>query len=229
MRTADERVIAIDGVAGSGKSTLARQLAKTISATYLDTGAMYRAVTFGMWQQEVELTDIEAVQAYLRRVALRVFYEQSQQMISLEGKVLEKELILSEVVQRVSTVAALAPVREFLVNIQRTTVGEVDRLFVVEGRDIGTVVFPNAKLKFFVTALPEVRAERRYLQNQDNNINLSYAEVLASIIKRDEADMNRKLSPTKPAHDAVVLDSSDSSVVELVEQMLMELKVRQII
>ena len=210
-------VIAIDGHSSSGKSTMAKDLAKAIGYTYIDTGAMYRAVTLYALRHQLfdgDQIDEAALQAALPslEIAFRMNSETGRADTYLNGENVEQEIRGMEVADHVSQVAALGFVREALVAKQQ----EMGRAkgVVMDGRDIGTVVFPDAELKFFITASPEVRAQRRMAELQAKGESASYEEVLANIRKRDYLDTHREVGPLRQADDARVLDNSNMTIPE---------------
>lgn len=212
----DKIIIAIDGYSSSGKSTMARQLAKTIGYRYIDSGAMYRAVT--LYAMEKGLigpdgsVDTEGIIAALPDIHIDFRVEDGGQLTLLNGRVVEKEIRSLEVSNHVSPVAAIPEVRHALVKMQR----EMGRSkgIVMDGRDIGTVVFPDAEMKVFCNATPERRAERRFRELTEKGAGVSYEEVLANVTERDHIDMTRKESPLRCADDAVMLDNSAMSIEE---------------
>jgi cytidylate kinase len=204
-------VIAIDGPAGSGKSTVARTVAERLGLPYLDTGAMYRAVAFAALRRNIDPDDVEPVARLARRVELTV----EVGAVTVDGVDASIEIRGPEVTRAVSAVAANAEVRAELVARQRRWVEE-RRGGVVEGRDIGTVVFPAARLKVFLTASHEARSERRAKEATD----LSYDTVAADIARRDHADSTRPADPLQAAADAVVLDTTGLSVEDVVAEVL---------
>ena len=212
------RVIAIDGPAGSGKSTVARLLAKRLGLEYLDTGAMYRAVTFAAIRRGIDPADAEPV-AHLAKI---VEMEVSESGVRVDGVDASIEIRGPEVSRAVSVVAANPGVREELVRRQREWTVKRDG-GVLEGRDIGTVVFPDAELKVYLTARPEVRAERRAAEVTD----LDYETVAADIARRDAYDQGRATSPLQQADDSVEVDTSDLTLGEIVEEIV-EMLVRDI-
>jgi len=209
-------IVAIDGPAGSGKSTVARKLAERLGVRYLDTGAMYRAVAFAALRRGLDPEDEEAVGRVAERLELRV----DEDGVSVDGVDASIEIRGPEVTRAVSAVAANPLVRRELVRRQRDWVADGGGAAVVEGRDIGTVVFPDARLKAFLTARLDVRADRRQREVTD----LEYEAVAADLARRDTLDSDRALDPLARAPDAVVIDTSDRSVAELVEELVATLE-----
>lgn len=210
-------VIAIDGHSSSGKSTMAKDLAKEIGYTYIDTGAMYRAVTLYCIQQglfEGEKIREEALKAAMDHIdiSFRLNAETGRPDTYLNGVNVEREIRGMEVADKVSPVATLGFVRRALVAKQQV-MGKAKGI-VMDGRDIGTVVFPDAELKLFVTASPEVRARRRVDELAAKGIPASYEEVLENVRKRDHIDSTRAESPLRQAEDALVLDNSHMTLEE---------------
>lgn len=205
------RVIAIDGPAGSGKSTVARRLADRLGLEYLDTGAMYRAVTFAVLRRNLDPTDAEPVAALAQNVDLSV----TEAGVTVDGVDATIEIRGPEVTRAVSAVAANAEVRTELVSRQREWARRRGG-GVIEGRDIGSVVFPDAELKVYLDARPEVRAARRSKEVSD----LDYETVAADIARRDALDQGRAASPLTRAGDAVEVDTSDLTVDEIVELLV---------
>ena len=208
------RVIAIDGPAGSGKSTVARSLAERLGLRYLDTGAMYRAVTFAALRRNIDPAEPEPVAALARRVDLEVTLEH----VRVDGVDATIEIRGSEVTRAVSTVAANADVRSELVARQRDWAAKHGG-GVIEGRDIGSVVFPDAALKVYLDARPEVRAARRSKEVTD----LDYETVAADLARRDALDQGRESSPLTRAGDAIEVDTSDLDVDQIVDLIVAEL------
>ncbi|MDO6472680.1 (d)CMP kinase [Maribacter sp. 1_MG-2023] len=204
--------IAIDGFSSTGKSTLAKQLAKKLEYVYVDTGAMYRAVTlFAMKSGFVEAGEVDedALVKSLGDIELNFIFnsELGYAEMYLNGENVEKEIRTMPVSKNVSQVSVIAAVREKLVAMQQAM--GVDKGLVMDGRDIGTVVFPDAELKIFMTASPEKRAVRRYKELLDRGENVVYADILENVEKRDYIDSNRAISPLKRAEDAIEFDNSD--------------------
>ena len=208
------RVIAIDGPAGSGKSTVARSLAERLGLRYLDTGAMYRAVTFAALRRNIDPAEPEPVAALARRVDLEVTLEH----VRVDGVDATIEIRGPEVTRAVSTVAANADVRSELVARQRDWAAKHGG-GVIEGRDIGSVVFPDAELKVYLDARPEVRAARRSKEVTD----LDYETVAADLARRDALDQGRESSPLTRAGDAIEVDTSDLDVDQIVDLIVAEL------
>lgn len=208
------RVIAIDGPAGSGKSTVARALARRLGLEYLDTGAMYRAVTFAALRRGVDPSDGDDVAALASGLVIEV----TDSAVTVDGVDATIEIRGPEVTRAVSLVAANPAVRAELVRQQREWAASRGG-GVMEGRDIGTVVFPDAVLKVYLTASPEVRASRRSTEVTD----LEYEVVAADLARRDALDQGREDSPLTQADDAVVVDTSDLTVDEIVESLLRKL------
>jgi cytidylate kinase len=205
------RVIAIDGPAGSGKSTVARRVADVLGMPYLDTGAMYRAVTFAALRRGIDPADAEDVAHLAETVDLHI----DNSEVSVDGTDASIEIRGPEVTRAVSIVAANPAVRRELVRRQRAWATEHDG-GVVEGRDIGTVVFPNAELKLFLTAAPGVRASRRAGEVRE----LDYETVAADIARRDALDEGRVASPLARADDAIVVDTTAMSIEDVVDKVL---------
>lgn len=209
-------IIAIDGYSSSGKSTMARRLAKTIGYRYIDSGAMYRAVTLyamrhGFISPDGTVNTDRLVEA-LPNIHIDFQVDGDGQLTLLNGSVVESEIRSLEVSSHVSPIAAVPEVRHALVRMQR----EMGRSkgIVMDGRDIGTVVFPDAEMKVFCNATPERRAERRFRELTEKGAAVTYEEVLANVTERDHIDMTRKESPLRQAEDAVLLDNSAMTIDE---------------
>lgn len=212
-------VIAVDGPAGTGKSTVSRGLARALGARYLDTGAMYRVVTLAAVRAGVDLHDTPAIETVTKDVPLSVGDDPDKDEAYLDAEDVSAEIRGDAVTKAVSAVSAVPAVRARLVGLQRELASGPGSI-VVEGRDIGTVVLPDADLKIFLTASPEVRARRRNEQNIAAGLGDDYEAVLADVQRRDHLDSNRPVSPLRAADDAVVVDTSDMSAAEVVEQLL---------
>jgi len=216
-------VVAVDGPAGTGKSSVSRALARALGARYLDTGAMYRIVTLAMLRANVDLTDPAAI-ADVGDVPLSVGHDPEVDRAYLGGEDVSAEIRGDAVTRAVSAVSAVPAVRRRLVRLQRELASGADSV-VVEGRDIGTVVLPDAEVKIFLTATAETRARRRNDQNVAAGLADDYETVLADVRRRDQLDSTRPVSPLRPAQDALIVDTSDMTqdevvtrLVELVEQ-----------
>lgn len=210
--------IAIDGPASSGKSTIAKQLAQRLGIIYIDTGAMYRAVTLEIIRQEIDIKNDFQLKACLRELDLTLKIIDDVQHVFINGED-ESETIRSvEVTRKVSEIAAMPIVRKYLVAKQQK-LAEKESV-IMDGRDIGTVVLPTAEYKFYLIASPDVRALRRYNENMEKGlINQSLDEIREELIERDNYDMNRKTSPLKQADDAVLIDTSEMSIEEVVKKI----------
>lgn len=207
-------IIAIDGPAGSGKSTTARLVAQKLGYLYIDTGAMYRAVTLAWLNAKIELTE-ENVAHILDTIKIELKQGQNQQIVLLNGIDVSDSIRQPEVTKYVSPISAMKNVRDFLVAQQRE-IGNYGGV-VMDGRDIGTVVFPNAELKIFLIATPEERAKRRQKEQLEKGINQDFESILKSIIDRDNYDSTREISPLRKAEDAIELDTTNLSINEQCE------------
>ncbi len=219
-------IVAIDGPAGSGKSTVARALAAREHLTYLDTGAMYRAVTCAALERGVDVSDADAVASLARGLDIELTAGADGECLSVDGEDRSAQIRTPEVDANVSAVAAVPAVREAMVALQRKAAEAGD--VVAEGRDIGTVVFPAAEVKVYLTADPSARARRRAVQRQggdtakDAGAQADAAEtatIEAELVARDKADSTRKASPLKPAADAVHIDSTELTVNEVCDRI----------
>ena len=211
-------VVAVDGPAGTGKSSVSRGLARSLQARYLDTGAMYRIVTLSMLRAEVDLTDADAIAAACD-VPLSVGYDPDVDSAYLGAEDVSLEIRGDEVTRAVSAVSAVPAVRSRLVSMQRE-MASGSRAVVVEGRDIGTVVLPDADVKIFLTASAETRARRRNDQNVAAGLPDDYETVLADVRRRDHLDSTRTVSPLRAADDALIVDTSDMTETEVVDRLL---------
>src|SRR5450759_20446 len=216
------KVIAIDGPAGSGKTTLASLLAKTLDYLYLDTGEMYRALTWAALRDQVDINDGGAVTRLAQRVEIDVhpskIADGRVNDVLLNGQDVTWEIRRPEVESNVSIVAAYPDVRHDM-TVKQRQIGLRGHV-VMAGRDIGTVVFPDAELKIYLDASAEERARRRFSENQARGFTLPYDEILASMRRRDEIDSTREVAPLRPAEDAVLVDSDELSVDEVLKKVL---------
>lgn len=213
-------IITIDGKSSCGKSTLAKQLAKKLGYVYVDSGAMYRAITLYFLRNHVDWTDVFEVKKALKEISLEFIYNKKTQAgeIYLNGENVEYVIRDLVVAEKVSDIAAIKEVRQFAV-AQQQEMGKKKGI-VMDGRDIGTVVFPQAELKIFMTADDAVRAERRFRELYEKNPNVTIDEVRANLELRDYIDSNRKISPLKKGRDAIVLDNTHLSEKEQLELAL---------
>ena len=210
--------IAIDGPAGAGKSTIAKQVARRDNLIYIDTGAMYRAMSLLMLQNGIPLNDAEKIGQECSRAQIDISYENGEQAVFLNGENVDAFLREERVGNAASAVSAVPRVRERLVQLQRELAESAD--VVMDGRDIGTVVLPDADLKIFLTASSRVRAERRYRELQEKGIEADLKTIQRDIEERDHRDMTRETSPLRQAEDAVVIDSSMMTVDEVIQNIL---------
>lgn len=211
--------IAIDGPAGTGKSSVSKGLARALNARYLDTGAMYRIMTLHMLRAGVDLSDADAIAAASPGVPLSVGYNPDEVHCYLGGEEVSSQIRFDDVTRAVSVVSAVPAVRERLVALQRRLAAGAGSV-VVEGRDVGTVVLPDADVKFFLTATAETRARRRNDQNIASGLGDDYPAVLADVQRRDHLDSTRAVSPLRPAHDAIVVDTSEMNEAEVVRHLV---------
>lgn len=211
-------VIAIDGPAGTGKSSVSRLLAQRVGAEYLDTGAMYRAVTLAVLRAGVPADDADAVARIVGDASVELSETDGATTVRLDGEDVSTAIREADVTANVSAVSAHHPVREKLVQLQRAAAE--GRYVVVEGRDIGTVVFPEADLKVFLTATPQARAQRRLRQDTAAGRVSDYESVLESVNRRDHLDSTRAVSPLRPADDAVHFDTSDLTLAQVLDGLI---------
>jgi cytidylate kinase len=210
-------IIAIDGPSGSGKSTLGRMLARALKLLYIDTGSMYRAVALATIEARVDPSDKDAVVALANRIEIDLEGDPDSLAVLLNGRDVTDQIRTESVTEMSSIVSTIPGVRRAMVERQRA-IGK--RGAVLNGRDIGTVVFPDADVKFFLTAAPEERAERRYKEDHTAGASTSFAETLADMVERDRRDSTRADSPLKVADDAIVIDSSGKNIDEVFEEMM---------
>ncbi|MFY2786870.1 (d)CMP kinase [Rhodococcus sp. KRD162] len=213
-------VVAMDGPSGTGKSSVSRRLASALDASYLDTGAMYRVATVWVLRSGVEPTDAEGVAKAVAALPLEIGKDPLSETVLLDGEDVSGEIRGEAVTKAVSAVSAVPEVRTLLVDLQRRLVSESPRI-VVEGRDIGTVVLPDAEVKVFLTASPEARAQRRNKQNIEQGRADDYESVLADVQRRDHADSTRAVSPLRPAEDSVIVDTSELDLDGVMERLLL--------
>jgi cytidylate kinase len=198
--------IAIDGPGGAGKSTLAKGLAKKLGFAYVDTGAIYRTVGFAARARGIAPDDASAVSAMLKEIKVEARFESGVQNMYLDGEFLGDRIREHEISHYASAVSAIPAVREYLFDMQRNIADENN--VIMDGRDIGTVILPDAQLKIFLTATAEERAERRTRELEEKGQKADYAQILADIKERDERDSSRAIAPLKPADDAILFNNS---------------------
>jgi cytidylate kinase len=215
-------IITVDGPAGSGKSTAARLVAEKRGFIFLETGAMYRAITLKIIREGTALDDSQALTALLKAFEFKIETHERAKRYFLDGEDVTEQLRSPEVTQQVSAVSAILSVRKALVEIQRQCAQGIDA--VVEGRDMGTVVFPDAEFKFYLIASPEVRAQRRYKEiiakDPAMKDKVSIEDIISDIKRRDHIDSSREHSPLRPADDAYTIDSSSMSIDEVIDSIL---------
>ncbi|WP_457623679.1 (d)CMP kinase [Persephonella sp.] len=212
-------IITIDGPAGSGKSTVAKMLSKKLGYTYIDTGAMYRALALKVLNKKIDPEDKEYVLTILKNTKIDLQTDPQNNRVFLDGKDVTDLIRTEEIGKTASKIARYPEVRRFLVKIQRE-LGLKSKNAVLEGRDAGTVIFPDADIKIFLTASPEIRAKRRYDELKKKGLNVIYTEILNQVIERDKIDQTRKDSPLRPAENSKIIDSSNMSIDEVVNKIL---------
>ncbi|MEW6701699.1 MAG: (d)CMP kinase [Bacteroidota bacterium] len=214
-------IIAIDGPAGSGKSTAAKNIAQKLGFTYLDTGAMYRAITFIALRKRIA-EDVSKVVELARGINLKLEFEKGTTRVFVDGEEITELIRSAEVNAKVSDISKIPEVRAELVKIQKKMGDEGN--IVAEGRDVTTVVFPDANLKIFLTASIDERARRRYKEYQEKNVAISLDEVKANLEKRDRIDSGREVSPLKKADDAIEFDNTNISIPDELEQLMKKIE-----
>lgn len=207
-------IIAIDGPSASGKSTTAKGVAEELDILHLDTGAMYRAITWACINSNIELVKSLQLSAFIETLSISF---DTQNNIRLNGRDISKEIRKTEITSKVSIISAISYVREKMVNKQRLIAKNLD--CVIEGRDIGTVVFPNADYKFFLDAKPEIRAKRRMLDLMLIGENKSFEDLVEEIKMRDYLDSNREISPLIKAKDAIIIDTTNLTMDEQIKKI----------
>ena len=213
-------IVAIDGPAASGKSTAAIGVAKALNITHLDTGAMYRAITFGLIKNQINFKNVKAVEAYLNTLELKFSIKEKNTTLILDNIDITEKIRSNKINENVSEVSAIKIVREFMVKIQREMAKDTD--CILEGRDIGTVVFPNADYKFFITANDKSRAERRLIDlvlvgdKKASELDI----VLDELRVRDHKDSTRDHSPLQKADDAIIIDTTHLAIDEVVKKIV---------
>ena len=209
------RIVAIDGPAGSGKGTITKKVGEKLGLINIDTGAMFRCVTLNMIQEKVTLEEEEKIKEILKNIKIEL---KENEEVFLNGINVSQKIREEEVTKMVSPVSVLPMVREKMLILQREMAK--GKNIIMEGRDIGTVVFPKANVKIYLDASPEERARRRVKQNQEKGMESSYEEVLKNIMERDKRDLSREIAPLKQAEDAIYIDSSDMTIDEVVDKII---------
>jgi cytidylate kinase len=217
-------IVAIDGPSGAGKSTLGRMLARELGLLYIDTGAMYRAAALAIIESNTQTTDSAAVVAAVERADIRLEGDPDSLQVTLNGRDVSEEIRSEQVGHTASLISAIPEVRRTLVRRQRELGAQGG--VVLDGRDISTVVFPEANIKFYLTAVPEERAARRYEELRLKRRDVTFEETLADINTRDQRDSTRADSPLAIADDAIVIDSTELSIEEVFERMVQAVRER---
>ena len=214
-------IVAVDGPAGSGKGTVTKKIEKELGFLNLDTGATYRCVALETLRKGFNLKDEKKIIEIANNIDIKIDNTGEKDIILLNGEDVSKEIRTKEVTSIVSQISSIIPVRERMVEIQRNLAK--GKNVIVEGRDIGTVVFPNAEIKIYLDATEEVRAKRRYEENKQNGINMTYEEVLENVKMRDYNDMHKPYGALKKAEDAIIIDTTQLTIEEAVEKIKKEI------
>ena len=212
-------VIAVDGPAGAGKSTIAKIIAKDLNINYIDTGAMYRAFTYKCLSNNIDINNEEAV----KEIAKQTDIDFKDNNIYLDGKIVNDEIRTIEVSNNVSNVAKIKEVRYLMVDVQRE-IGKRNSV-ILDGRDIGSYVFPNADYKFFLVATPEERGKRRHKELTEKGYEVSLEEIISDIIRRDEIDSNREFAPLVKAEDAIEIDTTGKGIEQVVQSVIEKINI----
>lgn len=211
-------IVAVDGPAGSGKGTVTKRIEKEVGFMYLDTGVTYRCLALEVLRKGITLEEEDKIIDIASNIDVKIEKQENGDLVLLNNKDVSREIRTNEVNSIVSQVSSIIQVREIMVELQRKLA--MGKNVIVEGRDIGTVVFPNAEIKIYLDASEEVRAKRRYEENKQNGINTTYEEVLENVKVRDYNDMHKKVGALKKAKDAVVIDSTNLTVDQVVEKII---------
>ena len=210
--------IAIDGPAGAGKSTIAKMAAKKLDFIYVDTGAMYRAMALYFLRREIDAKDEKKIAEACEHINVTIAYQEGEQQVLLNGENVNAFIRTEEVSMMTSNTSKYPAVREKLLYLQRELAAANN--VIMDGRDIGTCVLPDAELKIYLTASASERAKRRYLEQKERGVESDLAQIERDIIARDEQDMNREIAPLKQAEDAIYLDASDMTIEEVVTKIV---------
>ncbi len=210
--------IAIDGPAGAGKSTIAKMAAKKLDFIYVDTGAMYRAMALYFLRREIDAKDEKKIAEACEHINVTIAYQEGEQQVLLNGENVNAFIRTEEVSMMTSNTSKYPAVREKLLCLQRELAAANN--VIMDGRDIGTCVLPDAELKIYLTASASERAKRRYLEQKERGVESDLAQIERDIIARDEQDMNREIAPLKQAEDAIYLDTSDMTIEEVVTKIV---------
>ena len=213
-----EFIVAVDGPAGSGKGTITKIVGEKENLVYIDTGALYRCVTLSMLRKKVGLEDLEKIQEVLNTIDIEFKQEEDQKKVYLNGEDVSKEIREIAVNKFVSQVSHVVIVREAITELSRKIAK--GKQVIMEGRDIGTNVFPNANVKIYLDASPEERAKRRQKQNEEKGINIPFQEIIENIKFRDNNDKTSPVAPLKQAEDAIYIDSSNMTIEEVAEEVI---------
>lgn len=214
--------VAIDGPAGAGKSTISRAAAKSVGFIYVDTGALYRTVGVNALRKGIDTKDKAAVAATLGDISVDLVFENGEQKVLLNGENVSEEIRTPPASMAASDVSAVPEVRAFLFDLQRDIAKRNN--CIMDGRDIGTVVLPDAKVKIFLTASPESRAMRRYKELIEKGTQVEYKDVLEDLIERDYNDSHREIAPLKPAEDGVIVDTTNLNLEESINEIIRIIK-----
>ena len=214
--------VAIDGPGGAGKSTVAKAVAKELSIIYVDTGALYRAIGVYALKNDVETTDRKSVSELLNNLSVSLEFKDGVQLVLVNGEDLSGEIRTPEASMAASNVSAIPEVRSFLFDTQRNIACK--NSVIMDGRDIGTVVLPNADIKIFLTASPDARAKRRFDELISKGVDCKFEDVLAELEQRDYQDSHRNIAPLKPADDSIIVDTSKMTLEEEISEVVKIIK-----
>lgn len=215
--------VALDGPAGAGKSSVAKKAAKELDFIYVDTGALYRTIGLAAMRENIEPVASDKVFDLLKRIKVELtFNDKGEQIVLLNGEDVSGQIRTPEASMTASKISAIPEVRAFLLDLQRS-MAKTNNV-IMDGRDIGTVVLPDAQVKIFLTAAPEARAGRRYKELIEKGMDVNYEDILKDVIERDNFDMNREIAPLKPAEDSVTVDTTELDFDQSVEAVISVIK-----